>query len=97
MQAASVLVPKHVQIHTHVLCWTTTNTRRSIHKHAHTRMHVTADGRWMEPAAAVAWIQSKLRAAEALWEQTQPPHVDYALVMDGDEDEAFFMTDYAQE
>jgi len=73
------------------------HTEKHTQARTHACMHVTADGRWMEPAAAVAWIQSKLRAAEALWEQTQPPHVDYALVMDGDEDEAFFMTDYAQE
>ena len=51
----------------------------------------------MEPAAAVAWLQSKLGTAEALWAETPPPHVDYALVMEGDTDEAFFMTDYSQE
>ncbi|KAF5834440.1 hypothetical protein DUNSADRAFT_8904 [Dunaliella salina] len=59
-------------------------------EHAH-------EGRWMDPQAAVAWVQSKLSAAEALWAETQPPHVDYALVMEAEEDEAFFMTDYSQE
>eukprot|EP00983_Pelagomonas_calceolata_P127752 1161441-Pelagomonas_calceolata.AAC.9 len=56
-----------------------------------------ADGRWMEPQTAVAWVKAKLSAAEALWAETQPPHVDYALVMEAEEDEAFFMTDYSQE
>jgi hypothetical protein len=46
----------------------------------------------------VRWLLGKLDAAEALWSASGgPPHVDYSLVMDGEEDEAFFMTDYAQE
>lgn len=45
----------------------------------------------------MSWLLGKLDAAEALWAETQPPHVDYALVMEGEEDEQFFMTDYAQE
>jgi hypothetical protein len=56
------------------------------------------DKRWLTPQEAVAWLLCKLDAAEALWSASGgPPHVDYSLVMDGEEDEAFFMTDYAQE
>lgn len=42
-------------------------------------------------------MEGKLGKAEALWASTEPPYVDYALVMEGDADEAFFMTEYAQE
>ena len=45
----------------------------------------------------MSWIHTKLAAAEALWQLTNPPHIDYALVMDGEADEEFFMTGFAQE
>ncbi|GLI61646.1 hypothetical protein VaNZ11_004069, partial [Volvox africanus] len=55
------------------------------------------DGRWMDSRAAAAWVAKQLSAAEALWEMAGGPSSDYCLVMTGEEDEDFFMTEYSQD
>ncbi len=67
-----------------------------------THARAEADPRWLDAPAAAAWVASKLSAAERLWRLAASPQagarrVDFALVMEGAEDEAFFMTDFAQE
>ncbi len=64
--------------------------------------HAAGGGRWMEARAAAAWVSKQLGAAEALWERTAGgveggDRGDYCLLMTSEEDEEFFMTDYAQE
>ncbi|GIM10269.1 hypothetical protein Vretimale_14059, partial [Volvox reticuliferus] len=56
-----------------------------------------SDGRWMDPRGAAAWVSKQLSAAEALWEMAGGPSSDYCLVMTGEEDEDFFMTEYSQD
>ena len=53
--------------------------------------------RWTDARRAATWVLSKLSAAEQLWSLTRPPHVDYALAMNEEDDEEFFMTEGAQE
>ncbi len=62
-----------------------------------------AGKRWMEPAAAVAWLCRRLDAAEGLWRHVRGTGggggamMDYSLTMETEEDESFFMADFAQE
>lgn len=60
-------------------------------------MQLNHDPRWLSPSEAVDWLRSKVAAAEQLWAGSEPPYVDYALLRDSNADDAFFMTDYAQE
>ena len=65
--------------------------------------HAADGGRWMSPSEAAAWLTRQLGAAEALWAEVAAAQgggaglSDYCLVMAGEEDEKFFMTEYAQE
>ncbi|EFJ46824.1 hypothetical protein VOLCADRAFT_92689 [Volvox carteri f. nagariensis] len=56
-----------------------------------------ADGRWMSPHAAAAWVTKQLTAAESLWQLAGGATSDYCLVLTCDEDEDFFMTEYAHD
>lgn len=51
----------------------------------------------MGAVESVAWLMGRLAAAEQLWEQSgRPwPHADYSLMIETVEDEAFFMSDFA--
>ncbi len=71
-------------------------------------MQEASDGRFMDAQRAVAWLRKQLDAAEALWTRasgsSQAPdavaptaHGDYCLVMTCEEDDNFFMTEFAQE
>ena len=76
-------------------CYDADNVIPPLNPSAYPFLH--ADGRWMEPHTAVAWLLGKVSDAEKLWAETPPPQVDYALIMEGESDESFFMTSYAQE
>lgn len=70
-----------------------------------------ASSSYMDAARAAGWVCKQLDAAEALWARTaagsagdddeggagQPQRGDFCLVMVAEEDDDFFMTDFAQE
>ncbi|GAX82511.1 hypothetical protein CEUSTIGMA_g9938.t1 [Chlamydomonas eustigma] len=67
------------------------------HLRAIQQSYVSGGQRWMSARRAAAWFLSKIDAAERLWKLTSPPHVDYSLAMTEEEDEIFFMTEFAQD